>query len=168
MNEIKIEKMIYILRGHRVMLDTDLAELYNVPTKRLNEQVRRNLERFPEDFMFQLNQQELNTLMKQFPHDLEAWGGRRYLPIAFTECGVAMLSSVLNSPTSISVNITIMRTFVRLRSFLAMDNAFDERLTKLEVGTNKLFRVVFERLDEVDEKLSPKIDPTRKRIGLKK
>ena len=155
----KIEKMIYLIKGQKVMLDADLAELYEVKTKRLNEQVKRNLERFPEDFMFQLTEEEHISFMNSVDPDSEKWGGRRHLPFAFTECGVAMLSSVLNSPRAISVNISIMRTFVKLRSFLAMDNSLVERVSKLEKGTNKLFRLVFERLDVIEEKIEPKLSP---------
>lgn len=164
----RIEKMIYLIRGQRVMLDADLAELYEVMTKRLNEQVKRNLERFPEDFMFQLTEEEHINFLNSVELDTDKWGGRRHLPFAFTECGVAMLSSVLNSPRAISVNISIMRTFVKLRSFLAMDNSLVEKVTKLENGTNKLFRVVFERLDAIEEKIEPKLIPDRKKIGLKR
>lgn len=163
----RIENMIYLIRGQRVMLDADLAGLYEVKTKRLNEQVKRNLERFPEDFMFQLTEEEQISFLNGIDVEADKWGGRRHLPFAFTECGVAMLSSVLNSPRAISVNISIMRTFVKLRSFLSMDNSLVERVSKLEKGTNKIFRVVFERLDDMDEKINPKLSPSRKRIGLK-
>lgn len=117
--------------------------------------------------MFQLTEEEHISFVNSVELDSEKWGGRRYLPFAFTECGVAMLSSVLNSPRSISVNISIMRTFVKLRSFLAMDNSLVERVSKLEKGTNKLFRLVFERLDFIEEKVEPKLNPNRKRIGLR-
>ncbi len=97
----KIEKMIYVIRDQRVMLDSDLSELYQVETKRLNEQVKRNSERFPEDFMFQLSLVEVENLRSQFATSSLGHGGRRYQPLAFTESGVAMLSSVLNSPTTV-------------------------------------------------------------------
>ncbi|HXH74651.1 MAG TPA: ORF6N domain-containing protein [Bacteriovoracaceae bacterium] len=159
--------MIYVIRNQRVLLDEDLAELYGVKTKRLNEQVKRNSERFPEDFMFQLSEIEFTQIQDVIDQDSEKWGGRRYPPFAFTETGVAMLSSVLSSPRAISVNIAVMRTFVRLRSFLSMDNSVSERLSNLEKGANKLFRVVFERLDQVEETIAPKLHPKRKKIGLK-
>ena len=113
-----IERRIYLIRGHKVMLDVDLAGLYQVPTKRLNEQVRRNLKRFPEDFMFQLMNAEAEALRSQIATSKPGRGGRRYLPYAFTERGVAMLSSVLNSERAIEVNIAIMRVFVKLRQML--------------------------------------------------
>ena len=160
----KIERMIFIVRDQKVMLDSDLAKLYEVPTGRMNEQVRRNLDRFPPDFMFQLSEEEFNALRKLSPRE-DSWGGRRKLPFVFTECGVAMLSSVLNSPRSITVNIAIMRTFVRLRSFLAMESTLNERVGKLEKSTNQLFKIVFERLDNLEETL-PEYPKDRKRIGL--
>ena len=166
MSECKIENMIYVIRGQRVMLDSDLAELYGVNTKRLNEQVKRNLERFPEDFMFQLSDQEVSLLSEDHSFHTVKWGGRRYNPFAFTECGIAMLSSVLSSSISIAVNISIMRTFVRLRSYLSIESAEGDRLSKLEQNSNKLFRAVFERLDDIDDRLRPKLNPNRKKIGL--
>src|SRR4030065_1303489 len=115
----RIERAILLIRGHKVMLGYDLAELYGVTTKRLNEQVRRNLSRFPEDFMFQLAESETHLLRSQFATSKKGRGGRRYPPYAFTEHGVAMLSSVLNSERAIKVNIEIMRTFGRLREMVA-------------------------------------------------
>lgn len=118
MNEIEeIRSKIHIIRGKQVMLDKDLAELYGVEVRRLNEAVKRNIERFPEDFMFQLLQEEWEILKSQFA--TSSWGGTRKLPYAFTEQGVAMLSSVLRSDTAIEVNIRIMRTFVAVRQYLA-------------------------------------------------
>jgi len=110
----RIERSILLIRGHKVLLDVDLAALYGVPTKRLNEQVRRNRARFPEDFMFQLTAEEATSLRSQFATSNKGRGGRRYAPYAFTEQGVAMLSTVLNSERAILVNIEIMRAFVRL------------------------------------------------------
>ncbi len=107
-----IERKIYFIRGRKVMLDDDLAKLYGVSVKRLNEQIKRNLERFPADFMFQLAQEEATVLRSQFATSKKGRCGRRYLPYAFTEQGVAMLSSVLNSARAIQVNIAIMRAFV--------------------------------------------------------
>src|SRR5258705_4797833 len=111
-----IERRIYLIRGQKVMIDEDLAELYGVPTKRLNQQVSRNRKRFPDDFMFRLNKTEAENLRLQFATSRSGHGGRRSLPYVFTEQGVAMLSSVLNSEQAIEVNITIMRAFVKLRS----------------------------------------------------
>ena len=127
----QIERAIHIIRGQRVMLDSDLAMLYGVPTRQLNQQVSRNPERFPEDFAYQLTQQEFTNLMSQFVTSSSGYGGRRKLPWVFTEQGVAMLSSVLNSPTAVHVNIEIMRTFVRLRRLMATPGELVEQLTKL-------------------------------------
>ncbi|WP_408096312.1 ORF6N domain-containing protein [Peredibacter sp. HCB2-198] len=163
----QIEKMIYIIRDQKVMLDSDLAELYEIPTGRMNEQVKRNLKRFPEDFMFQLTEFEFNELQNLMKIKAERHGGRRKMPYVFTECGVAMLSSVLSSERAISVNIAIMRTFVRLRSFLAMDKTISEKVGRLEKSTNHLFKIVFERLDSLEETL-PEHPKDRKKIGLNK
>jgi len=126
-----IEGKILLIRGKKVMLDSDLAGLYGVTTKRLNEQVRRNRGRFPEDFMFQLNPKEFESLRSQFVIS-KGKGGRRYPPYAFTEQGVAMLSSVLNSTRAIRVNITIMRVFIRLRQMTAGYRALAANLVELE------------------------------------
>ncbi|MGH7165948.1 MAG: ORF6N domain-containing protein, partial [Nitrospiraceae bacterium] len=115
----RIARRIMFIRGHKVMLDRDLAVLYRVSTKRLNEQVQRNSERFPSDFMFQLTPEEADSLRSQFATSNKGRGGRRYLPYAFTEQGVAMLSGVLKSRRAILVNVEIMRTFVRLRQILS-------------------------------------------------
>ena len=118
MNEIEeLRNRIHVIRGQQVMLDKDLAEMYGVEVKRLNEAVKRNIKRFPEDFMFQLNISEWEILKSQFA--TSSWGGIRKLPFAFTEQGVAMLSSVLRSETAIEVNIRIMRAFVAIRKYLA-------------------------------------------------
>lgn len=127
----QIERSIHIIRGQRVMLDSDLAELYGVTTKQLNQQVSRNKERFPRDFSYLLTQQEFTNLKSRFVTSSSGYGGRRKLPRVFTEQGVAMLSSVLNSPTAVRVNIEIMRTFVRLRRLMATPGELVEQLTKL-------------------------------------
>jgi hypothetical protein len=127
----EIEQFIYIFRGQRVMLDSDLAGLYGVLTKRLNEQVARNASRFPDDFAFQLTAQEFTALKSQNATSNIGRGGRRYTPRVFTEQGVAMLSSVLTSPTAVEVNIAIMRTFVRVRRLMATPGELVEQLTKL-------------------------------------
>ena len=119
---IQVEKRIFLVRGQKVMLDADLAELYGVPTKSLNLAVKRNADRFPDDFAFQLNEEEVAGLRFQFETTKRGRGGRRYRPYAFTEQGVAMLSSVLRSPRAVQANIAIMRAFVRLRQML-MSNA---------------------------------------------
>ncbi len=163
----RIENIIYVIRGQKVMLDSDLAELYGVETKALNRQIARNEIRFPEDFMFRLTAKEYETLRCQNGTSNDGRGGRRYLPLVFTEGGVAMLSSVLTSERAALVNISIIRTFIKLRSFLAMESIIESRVTKLEQGTNKLFKVVFERLDSVEESVDIEIPTRRKRIGLK-
>ena len=160
-----IEKMIYVIRNQKVMLDSDLAKLYEVPTKAFNQAVRRNLDRFPEDFMFQLSDSEFLNLKTLMGTD-ESYGGRRHLPNVFTECGVAMLSSVLTSNRAAQVNISIMRTFIKLRSFLLMESSLATRVGKLEKSTNHLFKVVFERLDSLEEGL-PLYPKDSKKIGLK-
>ncbi len=127
-----IEKRIYLIRGQRVMLDSDLAELYRTPTHRLNEQLKRNLNRFPKDFMFQLNQKETGSLTSQFAISKAGRGGRRTLPYAFTEQGVAMLSSVLSSDRAVQVNIAIMRAFVKLREIIATHTELAQKIQELE------------------------------------
>lgn len=132
MNELtKIQKLIYEIRGHKVMLDSDLAELYEVETKVLNQAVKRNIERFPEDFMFQLTKDEFTVLRSQFVTSPKG-GGRQYLPYVFTEQGVAMLSGILKSKKAIAVNIQIMRAFVRLRQWAVENKELAQRLTELE------------------------------------
>lgn len=127
----QIERSIHVIRGQRVMLDFDLAKLYGVTTRRLNEQVRRNLERFPVDFAFSLTLEELRALMSQNATSNIGRGGRRKKPLAFTEHGVAMLSSVLRSPMAVRMNIEIMRAFVRLRRLLATPGELVEQLRQL-------------------------------------
>ena len=131
----KIENKIFQIRGKKVMLDRDLAKLYKVSTRRLNEQVRRNIKRFPEDFMFQLTKEEFKNLKSQFA--ISSWGGTRKLPYAFTEQGVAMLSSVLHSERAIQVNIAIMRVFVRLKKIISTHKEFANKLNELEKKIEK-------------------------------
>jgi hypothetical protein len=159
----RIERSILLIRGHKVMLDSDLAELYGVTTKRLNEQVRRNLSRFPEDFMFQLTELETHLLRSQFATSKEGRGGRRYLPYAFTEQGVAMLSSVLNSERAIKVNIEIMRAFVRLRQILASNKELAKRLDELEKKYDAQFKIVFDAIRKL--MTPPEAQTPKKRIG---
>ena len=128
----RIERKILLIRGYKVMLDSDLAQLYGVTTKRLNEQVRRNIKRFPDDFMFQLTKKEYDSLRSHFATSKERRGGRRYLPYSFTEQGVAMLSSVLNSERAIQVNIAIMRVFVKIRKILSTHKELAHKLSQLE------------------------------------
>jgi hypothetical protein len=164
-DEVVISK-IYLIRAQKVMLDIDLAELYKVETKRLNEQVKRNIDRFPEDFMFQLNYEEWELLRSQFATSKERRGGRRYAPLAFTEHGVLMLSSVLNSERAIQVNIQIMRIYSKLKGMIMEHKDILLKLERLEGKVSKHdehFKVVFDYLREL---LNPKAEPMR-RIGFK-
>lgn len=156
-----IEKKILLIRGHKAMLDSDLAVLYGVTTKRLNEQVRRNLRRFPEDFMFQLTPEEAESLRSQFATSKR--GGRRYLPYAFTEQGVAMLSSVLNSERAIEVNILIMRAFVKLREMIASHKGLAKKLDELEKKYDAQFKIVFDAIRQ----LMATPEPKEKKIGFR-
>jgi len=130
-DELIFEK-IFVIRGQKVMLDSDLAELYEVDTKRINEQVKRNPERFPADFMFQLTQEEWENLKSQ--NATSSWGGRRKLPYAFTEHGVLMLSSVLSSQRAIAVNIRIMRVYVLIREMMHTNSEVMDRMTEMELS----------------------------------
>jgi len=172
----RIERMILLIRGQKVMLDADLAELYGVETKTLNRAVKRNIERFPDDFMFQLTEEEGEVLRCQFGTsngalDLrlqnvtskDGRGGRRYPPYVFTELGVAMLSSVLHSPRAVAVNIDIMRAFVRLRQLLSSNKDLARRLDALEAKYDKQFKVVF---DAIRQLMTPPVKEKR-RIGFR-
>ena len=148
----RIEQRIFVIRRQKVMLDSHLALLYGVPTKRLNEQVRRNISRFPDDFMFQLTEDEYKLLRSQNATSKSGSGGRRYLPFAFTEQGVAMLSTVLNSERAIQVNIAIMRTFVKLRQILATHKELAHKLDELErkyETHDKQIKSVFEAIRQL-------------------
>jgi hypothetical protein len=144
----RIENAILFIRGHKVMLDADLARLYGVSTKVFNQAIRRNKDRFPSDFVFQLSHQEFRSLRSQFVTSNRR-GGRRYQPYAFTEQGVAMLSSVLGSKRAVKVNIEIMRAFVRLRRMLASNEALARKLADLESKYDTQFKVVFEAIREL-------------------
>src|SRR5438270_13703879 len=159
-----IERRIYLIRSQKVMIDTDLAQLYGVATYRLNEAVKRNRKRFPADFMFQLNKKEFESLTSQFAISKKGRGGRRTLPYVFTEQGVAMLSSVLNSETAIQVNIVIMRAFVKLRQMLEANEELNRKFTAVirKLATHdKYFTVVFDEL----KKLTAEPAPARRQIG---
>ena len=158
----KIERRVFLLRGHRVMLSTDLADLYAVEPRTLIQAVKRNRSRFPVDFMFQLTEQEFDRLKSQVV--TSSWGGlRRAYPYAFTEQGVAMLSSVLKSKRAVQVNIAIMRAFVRLREMIGSNKALAKCLNELERKYDSQFRVVFEAIRE----LMAEPDPKSRRIGFK-
>ncbi len=143
----RIEGSIFLIRGEKVMLDEDLARLYQVETKVLNQAVSRNMDRFPEDFMFRVSKEEFEVLRSQIV--TSSWGGRRYLPRAFTEQGVAMLASVLNSKRAVQVNIEIMRTFVRMRQMLATHEELARKLSEVEGRYDKQFKLVFDTLRQL-------------------
>ena len=162
-----VERRIYLIRSHKVMIDEDLAELYGVSTKRLNEQVRRNHKRFPDDFMFQLTKEEAEILKSQFAISRSSHGGRRSPPYVFTEHGVAMLSSVLNSERAIEVNITIVRAFIRLRQLLESNEELNRKFAAVmrKLSTHdKYFQVVFSELKKMTEQPAS----SRKQIGFKR
>jgi len=172
-----VERRIHLIRGQKVMLDADLAELYQVPTKRLNEAVHRNPSRFPEDFMFQLTAEDAESLRSQNATSngkpaLRSQnvtsnvgrGGRRYLPYAFTEHGVAMLSSVLNSDRAVQMNIVIIRAFVKLREVLAGGKEFPRRLEQVETKLQRHGTAIGVLIDEIKRLKQPAASPKR-RIG---
>jgi len=159
-----ISSKIYLIREKKIMLDSDLAELYQVETKRLNEQVKRNIDRFPDDFMFQLTKKEFEHLKSQ--NATSSWGGRRKLPYAFTEHGVLMLSSVLNSKRAIAVNIHIMRVYNKIREMLLTHKDLllgMEAIKKKVSGQDEKIQTIFDYLKQfIKEKKEP-----RKEIGFK-
>jgi hypothetical protein len=162
----RIERSILLIRGQKVMLDSDLAELYGVETKNLNKAVKRNLDRFPDDFLFQLTAEEAEALRFQSGTSTSGGrGGRRYLPNAFTEQGVAMLSSVLRSNRAVQVNIAIIRAFVRLRELLGSHKDLAAKLAKLEKKFgehDEKFQLVFEAIRQL---MAPPPAPKKRRIG---
>ena len=157
-----IVRAIRLIRGEKVILDTDLATLYGVETRVLVQAVKRNLERFPPDFMFQLSSEEFTVLRSQTVTS-RGWGGRRYPPYAFTEQGVAMLASVLHSPRAIGVNIEIVRAFVRMRRLLASHAKLEKKLLEMEEKYDGQFTVVFEALKQL---MAPP-EPQRRKIGFR-
>jgi len=159
MPAVLIERKIYFIRGLKVMLSTDLADLYGVESRVLVQAVKRNSERFPEDFMFQLTNQEIANLKSQFV--ISSWGGRRAAPYAFTEQGVAMLSGVLNSKRAVQVNIAIMRAFVKLREMISSNKELAKKLIELEKKYDMQFKVVFDAIRELMKHPEPK----EKKIG---
>ena len=153
----RIQQCIYVIRGRKVLLDEELAGLYEISTKRLNEQVRRNIERFPSDFMFQLTHEEADRLRSQTATSKQGRGGRRYNPYAFTEQGVAMLSSVLRSTRAIEVNIAIMRTFVKLRRIIVDNALLRRKIESMERKYDEQFDTIFKILSAmVTEEAAPK------------
>jgi len=168
-----IERKIFLVRGQKVMLDRDLAELYGVSTSILNRAVSRNMDRFPLDFMFSLTNQEVTNLMFQF--GTSSWGGTRKLPKVFTEQGVAMLSSILRSKRAVQVNIQIMRTFVKLRQMLSSNADLARKLEALEKKYDSQFKVVFDAIralmakpQKPEKKIGFMVKETQARYGIKR
>lgn len=152
----RIERAILVVRGQKVMLDADLAALYSVTTKRLNQQFRRNQVRFPDDFAFQLSPEEFEILKSQFATSSSNWGGRRYPPVAFTGHGAVMLASVLNSDVAIETSVKVVRAFIRLREMLAAHKDLSRRLDELERKYDGQFVAVF---DAIRGLMSPRSKP---------
>jgi hypothetical protein len=155
-----IERKIFLIRGRKVMVDSDLAELYRVPTKALIQSIKRNPRRFPSDFMWQLTKTEAKRLRSQFVTS-KGRGGRRYFPYVFTEQGVAMLSSVLNSDRAIEVNVQIMRTFMKLREILFRHKDLEKKIENLEKQYDEKFAVVFNAIKVLLEKAKKDTDHRR-------
>lgn len=165
-----IQSRIFEIRGQKVMLDYHLAEMYGVETKRLKEAVKRNLQRFPADFMFQITREEYQSLRSQFATLEKSGRGQhaKYLPFAFTEQGVAMLSSVLNSERAIEVNIAIIRTFVLIRQYALNYKELQEKLQKLEKKYNKNFKEIYQALNVmIEHKVQQDQQAQREPIGFK-
>lgn len=156
-----IQNRIYEIRGYKVILDKDLAELYEVTTSNLNKAVKRNLDRFPEDFMFQLNNKEFDLI---FQNGTSSWGGTRKLPYAFTEHGIAMLAGLLNSQKAISVNIQIVRAFIMLRQYALGYAELNQKLESFMIETNMQFNDVYQALTELASRKELE-DKPRKRVG---
>jgi hypothetical protein len=154
-----IENKVLVIRGQKVILDRDLAQLYEVDTKVLNQAVKRNIERFPEEFMFQLNKEELNNLKSQIV--TSSWGGTRKLPYAFTEYGVAMLSSVLSSKRAIAINIQIIQAFIKMKEFALSHSDLSVRIGELEKYFVNYARDNDEQMQKINETLNYLIDITK-------
>ena len=186
LNPVAIESLIYEIRGQKVMLDKDLAKMYGVETKVLNQAVKRNMKRFPEDFMFQLTPEEYDILKSQFV--TSSWGGTRKLPYVFTEQGLAMLSGLLNSDVAIKVNIAIMRTFVTIRNHLYTTQRFTAELDAIKAKLELLERndednleaindlsedmrseidTIYQAIAALSVKEPPQKEPQRQKIGFK-
>lgn len=161
----RIEHRIFVIRGQKVMLDRDLAELYGILTKNLNKAVSRNMDRFPADFMFRLTKDELRNL--KFHFGTSSWGGSRKMPRAFTEHGILMLSSVLKSKRAIQVNIAIMRAFVRLKQVLATHKEFANKLKKLEEKVGKHNKLIIEIFEIIKQLTQPAKSKPKPQIGFR-
>lgn len=162
-----IQSKIYLIRGHRVMLDHDLADLYGVKAKALNLAVKRNIDRFPDDFMFQITGREMESLRFQIETSKAGRGGRRYLPHAFTEQGVAMLSGILNSKRAVQVNIQIMRTFTRLREMISSHKELSRKLTELEQKIESHDEHIHSLFEAIRQLMDPPLKSGVKKIGFR-
>jgi len=160
----RIGQRILLIRGHRVILDADLASLYGVATKRLNEQVRRNAERFPEDFMFQLTEEDAEALRSQIATSNTGWGGRRYRPYVFTEHGAIMAANVLNSSRAVLASVLVVRAFVQLRQVLATHRELAQKLAKLERRVGAHDEAIQELMTAIRQLMEPP-QPKRSQIG---
>ncbi len=160
----EVATRIFLVRGRRVMVDADLATLYGVRPKRLNEQVKRNQARFPEDFSFQLTDEEVDALRSQFATSRSGHGGRRYRPYVFTEHGAVMLAAVLNSPIAIEASVQVVRAFVSLRAMVAMHAELAQKLDALEGKFDHQFRIVF---DAIRQLMAPPSKSGASRIGFR-
>lgn len=161
---VRIESVVLVVRGERVILDSDLARLYGVTTTRLNQQVRRNIDRFPEDFAFLLTKKEFANLKLQSARSSSGWGGRRKPPFAFTEHGALMAANVLKTPTAIKASLQVVRTFVKLRQMLASHEQLARKLTALEKKYDRQFKVVF---DAVRQLMAPEKTQKNPPIGFR-
>lgn len=164
MNQVsktEIEKCILIVRKQKVMLDQDLARIYGVETKTLNRAMKRNSDRFPSDFMFQLSESEFENMRYQFGTS-RSWGGRRHLPYVFTEHGAWMLGNILNSPTAVEASIQVVRSFIRLREMIVSHSELSRKLSDLEKKYDSQFKVVFEAIHQL--MVVPEIPP--KKVGI--
>jgi hypothetical protein len=164
--ERQILKTIILVRGEKVLLDSDLAELYGVETRRLNEQVRRNIDKFPDDFMFQLTKDEFENLKSQFATSSSNWGGRRKLPLVFTEHGALQAANVLNSPQAIKMSVFIVRTFVKLREIALTNEKLSRKFLELENRVSDHDEILIELVQEIRKLIdSPKPKGKRNSIG---
>jgi len=162
----QIQSRVLLIRGRRVIIDADLADLYGVETRRLNEQVKRNIDRFPPDFMFQLTEEEFDNLMSQIATSSGAWGGKRKLPYAFTEHGAIMAAAVLNSPRAVQVSVYVVRAFVKLREMLSSQKKLAEKFAELESKLEKHDRQITVIVDAIKQLMREPEKPKR-RIGFK-
>jgi len=164
--ESDIKNLIYFFRGHRVMLDSDLANIYGVETRVLNQSVSRNKHRFPSDFAFRLSETEWENLISQNVISSSAHGGRRKLPYVFTEQGVSMLSSVLNSKEAIRANVQIMRTFVSIRNLASTYKELEKRVLEVEEKSDKNYKLLLTALLQLKDQIEPTLKKSRKKNGL--